>query len=89
MKMDDLKKAVAIKYNRDKDRAPKVLAKGRDAIAERIIEVAKENKVPIYPDKDLVQVLETLDIDFEIPRELYRAVAEVLVFIYTINGKLS
>ena len=87
--MDDLKKAVAIKYNRDKDRAPKVLAKGRDAIAERIIEVAKENNVPIYPDKDLVQVLETLDIDFEIPPELYRAVAEVLVFIYTINGKLS
>lgn len=87
--MDDLKKAVAIKYNRDKDRAPRLLAKGRDAIAERIIEVAKENNVPIYPDKDLVQVLETLDIDFEIPPELYRAVAEVLVFIYTINGKLS
>ena len=87
--MDDLKKAVAIKYNRDKDRAPRLLAKGRDAIAERIIEVAKENNVPIYPDKDLAQVLETLDIDFEIPPELYRAVAEVLVFIYTINGKLS
>jgi len=87
--MDDLKKAVAIKYNRDKDRAPRLLAKGRDAIAERIVEVAKENNVPIYPDKDLVQVLETLDIDYEIPPELYRAVAEVLVFIYTINGKLS
>jgi flagellar biosynthesis protein len=86
--MDDPKKAVAIKYNRDKDRAPKVLAKGRNAIAEKIIEVAQDNKVPIYPDKDLVQVLETLDLDFEIPPDLYRAVAEVLVFIYSINGKL-
>ncbi|MBW1780323.1 MAG: EscU/YscU/HrcU family type III secretion system export apparatus switch protein [Deltaproteobacteria bacterium] len=87
--MDESKKAVAIKYNRDKDRAPKVLAKGRNEIAERIIEVAKDNQVPILPDKDLVQVLETLDVNFEIPPELYRAVAEVLVFIYSMNNRLS
>ena len=86
--MDEPKKAVAVKYDRDKDRAPKVVAKGKNAIARRIIEAAKENNVPVYPDKDLVQVLETLDIDYEIPPELYRAVAEVLVFIYSINGKL-
>ena len=86
--MDESKKAVAIKYNRDKDRAPKVLAKGRNDIAERIIEVAKDNQVPILPDKDLVQVLETLDVNFEIPPELYRAVAEVLVFIYSMNNRL-
>lgn len=86
--MNDPRKAVAIQYNRDKDRAPKVLAKGREAVAEKIIEVAKENKVPIYPDKDLVQILDALDINFEIPPNLYRAVAEVLVFIYSMNGKL-
>lgn len=86
--MEEPKKAVAVKYDRDKDRAPKVVAKGKNAIARRIIEAAKENNVPVYPDKDLVQVLETLDIDYEIPPELYRAVAEVLVFIYSINGKL-
>jgi flagellar biosynthesis protein len=86
--MEEPKKAVAVKYDRDKDRAPKVVAKGKNAVARRIIEAAKENNVPVYPDKDLVQVLETLDIDYEIPPELYRAVAEVLVFIYSINGKL-
>jgi len=86
--MDDPKKAVAIKYNREKDRAPKIVAKGRNAVAERIIEVAKDSNVPVYPDKDLAQVLETLDLNYEIPPELYRAVAEVLVFIFSINGKL-
>lgn len=88
MKMDDPRKAVAIKYNKDKDRAPKVLAKGRNQVAQKIIDLAKENKIPIYLDKDLVQVLETLDLNFEIPPELYRAVAEVLFFIYTMNKKL-
>ena len=86
--MNELKKAVALKYNKDKDGAPKVLAKGRDRVAQRIIELARESKIPIYPDKDLVQVLETLDLNFEIPPELYRAVAEVLVFIYSMNKKL-
>ena len=86
--MDESKKAVAVKYDRDKDRAPKVLAKGRNAVAERIMQVARENDVPVLPDKDLVQVLETLDVNFEIPAELYRAMAEVLVFIYSINKKL-
>ncbi|MBW1705105.1 MAG: EscU/YscU/HrcU family type III secretion system export apparatus switch protein [Deltaproteobacteria bacterium] len=86
--MDYPKKAVALKYDKDKDYAPKLVAKGKDYIAERIIEIAKENRVPIYPDRDLVQVLEALDLDFEIPAELYRAVAEVLVFVYDLNRKL-
>ena len=82
------KKALALKYDKDKDNAPKLVAKGKNYIAERIIEIAKENRVPIYPDRDLVQVLEALDLDFEIPAELYRAVAEVLVFIHDLNRKL-
>ncbi len=86
--MDEPKRAVALKYDRDEDKAPKVLAKGRNALAERIIEKAKESQVPIYPDRDLVQVLETLELNYEIPPELYRAVAEVLVFIYALNKKL-
>jgi len=65
-----------------------LVAKGKDSIAEKIIEIANENRVPIYPDKDLVQVLEALDLDFQIPAELYRAVAEVLVFVHDINRKL-
>jgi flagellar biosynthesis protein len=83
--MDEQKKAVALKYNKDKDRAPKVVAKGKGYIAEKIIEAARENNVPLYEDKNLSQVLEALDLDTEIPPELYRAVAEVLAFIYKLN----
>ena len=83
--MDKQKKAVALKYNKDKDSAPKVVAKGKGYIAEKIIEAARENNVPLYEDKNLSQVLEALDLDTEIPPELYRAVAEVLAFIYKLN----
>jgi flagellar biosynthesis protein len=83
--MDKQKKAVALKYNKGKDSAPKVVAKGKGYIAEKIIEAAKENNVPLYEDKNLSQVLEALDLDTEIPPELYRAVAEVLAFIYKLN----
>lgn len=81
-------KAVALKYETEKDSAPRVVAKGRDVIAEKIIETARANNVPLHEDKNLVQVLEALDIDTEIPPELYRAVAEVLAFIYRLNAKI-
>ena len=81
-------KAVALKYESEKDSAPRVVAKGRDLIAEKIIETAKAHNVALYEDKNLVQVLEALDIDTEIPPELYRAVAEVLAFIYRLNRKM-
>ena len=83
--MKEQKKAVAIKYNKGKDSAPKVVAKGKGYIAEKIIEAARENNVPLYEDKNLSQVLEALDLNTEIPPELYRAVAEVLAFIYKLN----
>ncbi len=86
--MDKSPKAVALKYHRQADNAPRVIAKGRGEIAEKIIEVAKANNVPLYEDKNLVQVLEALDLKTEIPPELYRAVAEVLAFIYRLNGKI-
>ena len=86
--MDKPQKAVALKYDRAKDHSPKVVAKGRDLLAAKIIAVAKEHDIPLYEDKNLVQVLDALDIDMDIPPELYRAVAEVLVFIYKLNGKL-
>ena len=85
--MDKSPKAVALKYDRKKHRAPRVIAKGRGNIAEKIIEIAKENKVPLYEDKNLVQILEALELETEIPPELYRAVAEVLAFVYRLNGK--
>jgi flagellar biosynthesis protein len=81
-------KAVALKYETHKDAVPRVVAKGRDFIAEKIIETARAHNVPMYEDKNLVQVLEALDLDTEIPPELYRAVAEVLAFIYRLNQKM-
>jgi len=86
--MDKSLKAVALKYDKKKDHAPKVIAKGRAEIAEKIIEIAKTYNLPLYEDKNLVQILEALDLETEIPAELYRAVAEVLAFIYRLNGKV-
>jgi flagellar biosynthesis protein len=80
-------KAVALKYNKEKDAAPKITAKGRGIIAEKIVETARAHNVPLHEDKNLVQVLEALELETEIPPELYRAVAEVLAFIYRLNNK--
>ena len=85
--MDKSPKAVALKYDEKKDKAPRIIAKGRGNIAEKIIDVAKEHGVPLYEDKNLIQILEALDLETEIPPELYRAVAEVLAFIYRLNAK--
>ncbi|HQG30671.1 MAG TPA: EscU/YscU/HrcU family type III secretion system export apparatus switch protein [Deltaproteobacteria bacterium] len=82
---DEQEKAVALKYERGKDPAPKVTAKGRGAVAERILALAKENNIPIRQDKTLLDALYKLDINEEIPEELYRAIAEVLAFVYRIN----
>ena len=86
--MDKSKKAVAIKYNKTQDKAPRVVAKGKGPIAQKIIDIAQKNDIPLYEDRNLAQLLESLDLDTEIPPELYRAVAEVLVFIYRLNSKV-
>ena len=80
-------KAVALTYDSGKDRAPRVKAKGSGSIADKIIEIAKQHEIPLVKDKNLVQILEALDLETEIPPELYRAVAEVLAFIYRLNNK--
>ncbi len=81
-------KAVALKYDGKTDKAPRVVAKGRGNIAQKIMDVAKEHQVPLCEDKNLVQVLEALDLETEIPAELYRAVAEVLALVYRLNGRI-
>ncbi len=81
-------KAVALKYDGKTDQAPRVVAKGRGNIAQKIMDVAKEHQVPLCEDKNLVQVLEALDLETEIPAELYRAVAEVLALVYRLNGRI-
>jgi flagellar biosynthesis protein len=82
------RRAVALRYDQGKENAPRVLAKGRGKIAEKIMAIADANRIPLYEDANLVEVLEALDLKQEIPQELYRAVAEVLAFIYRINRKI-
>jgi len=84
-----LKKAVALKYEQSKDHAPKVTAKGAGLIAEKIIDLATKQGIPISQDPDLVGALMQLDFQEAIPEELYRAVAEVLAFAYRLNGKIE
>ena len=76
------KTAVALQYNRDAMSAPQVVAKGRGIVAERLIAMARENNIPIVEDKLLVEMLDQLDVNREIPGELYQVVAEILVAIY-------
>ena len=75
-----IKLAVAIEYNPE-DMAPKIVATGRGKLAERIIEQAKENDVPVHQDEKLANTLSKLDIGEYIPPELYEVVAEILVFV--------
>lgn len=84
-KKESVKIAAAIKYDSAKNSAPAVTASGRGMIAEKIIELAQEKGIPIQTDPDLVQVLSKLKVGSEIPIELYRAVAEILAFVYSLN----
>jgi flagellar biosynthesis protein len=81
-------KAVALRYKPLKgDNAPKVVAGGSGRLAEKIIELARENEIPVEKDPDLVEVLSRLDVDQEIPPDVYVAVAELLAFVYRLNRK--
>jgi flagellar biosynthesis protein len=84
---DDRRKAAALKYTAGEDRAPKVVARGSGWLAEKIIETAREHNIPLKEDPPLVEILSTLDLYREIPPDLYKAVAEILVFIYKMNNK--
>ena len=81
------KKAVALKYDPEANAAPKVVAKGRGYVAENILAAAQSNAVPVYQNKSLVNLLMALDLDREIPPELYTTVAEVLAYIYRMDTK--
>ena len=82
-----MKEAASLKYDQNKSNAPKVTAKGKGAIAQNIIDVAKEHNIPIKKDEDLLQMLSQIEINEEIPAELYKAVAEIFSFIYGISNE--
>ncbi len=79
------KTAVALSYE-EGDKAPKILATGKGYVAEKIIEVAKEENVPVHKDEKLAGTLSKLEIGDYIPKELYGVVAEILVFVDRVEG---
>ncbi|MBV6712899.1 EscU/YscU/HrcU family type III secretion system export apparatus switch protein [Paenibacillus chitinolyticus] len=84
-----MRKAVALKYAPGEQKAPTVIAKGKGKVAEAIVEKARENGVPVQEDASLVEVLSKLELDQEIPGELYQLVAEVLSYIYRSDNRMK
>jgi flagellar biosynthesis protein len=87
--MSDRQLAVALRYVRGEDDAPRVVARGRGAIAETIVEVARRHGVPVHRDTDLAEVLARLEVGEAIPEELYKAVAEIIAFLMRMNGRYA
>ncbi|MBE6749126.1 MAG: flagellar biosynthesis protein FlhB [Ruminococcaceae bacterium] len=80
--------AVALKFDRDKDRAPRVVAKGMDQLALRIVKVAEENDVYVTEDRPLARALyDAVEVGDEIPEEFYKAIAKILAFVYNLKNK--
>lgn len=80
-------KAAALRYDTQKENAPRVVAKGEGKTAENIIKIAELNNLPIKKDEDLIELLSKVELDKEVPEALYRAVAEVFSFVYKISRK--
>jgi flagellar biosynthesis protein len=81
----DNKKATALHYDMDKNNAPKLVAKGEKYLAQKIIDVAKKHNIPIKEDKDMVELLSKLEINQEIPPNMYKAIAEIFSFVYKLS----
>jgi flagellar biosynthesis protein len=80
--------AVALHYEKGAGEAPRVVVKGKGELGEKIVEIARANGVPIEQNPALAAVLSEVEIGDTIPVELYKVVAEVLVFILRVSGKL-
>lgn len=81
--------AIAVKYNVSKDKAPKIVASGKAKVAEMILDLAEEHRVPMYEDPILSNLLSKLNINQSIPPTLYAVVAEVLSFAYQLEKLAS
>lgn len=86
MKKRNLKFATALKYNSDEDLAPKLIAKGQGFVAEKILEKASEQDIYIHKDEYLTNQLMQLEIQDEIPSELYEVIAQILIFISDLDS---
>jgi len=77
--------AVALEY--DGEKAPTVTARGIGPIAKEIIQIAEQHNIPLQQDNELIEVLSDLNLNDEIPENLYRAIAEIIAFAYILSGK--
>lgn len=82
---NQVKTAIALEYNPEGDGAPRVIASGRGEIADKILRIAQANQIPIREDPVLAQALSMVDLEAEIPSELYAVVAEVLGWVYRLR----
>lgn len=89
MEEKKIRKATALSYSPGKDRAPKVIASGKGVIAEKILEKAAEEKIPVIENPELAGQLSEISIGSEIPGELYEVVAEILAFVSRVDKKAS
>ncbi len=80
-------KAAALRYDKSKENAPRVIAKGEGKTADNIIKIAELHDLPIRKDEDLIELLSNVELDKEVPDALYKAVAEVFSFIYKTTRK--
>ena len=82
-------KASALRYDKGKENAPILIAKGKGKVAEKIIEIANKENIPVVENKALADILDKLDIYDETPPELYKVVAQLFAFIYKLNEKVA
>jgi flagellar biosynthetic protein FlhB len=81
--------AVALAYHRGSTGAPRVVAKGMDSLAQRIRDVAREHNVPVVANPPLARALHAIELDSEIPRELYQTVAEVIAYVWRLRSRIA
>lgn len=81
--------AVALRYEEKEMSAPKIVAKGADAVAGRIKDIARKHGIPIVEDKPLARILYKIELGADIPEDLYKAVARILAYIYNLRGAAS
>ncbi|MCW8838956.1 MAG: EscU/YscU/HrcU family type III secretion system export apparatus switch protein [Thiovulaceae bacterium] len=82
-----MKKAAALRYDKEKDNAPRVVSKGEGKVADNIIKIAELHNLPIKKDEDLVELLSKVELDKEVPEALYKVVAELFTFVYRVTKK--
>ena len=81
--------AVALRYDRNKEDSPRVVAKGKGFVAHQLLAIARRHAVPVYQNQSVTQLLMAVELDREIPPELYQAVANILAYVYRLDGKAA